>query len=175
MRHRERIIILLTAIAILFVESGVGQVSPKQVAPKVEETSPVPTSQFQTPARVDINPFSLLFKALAIVLVFSLALYLLLRLYRYLSQGKRIGGQSLPIRVVSSSVIGPKKSLCVVDVLDHVLVLGVTDAQISVLLEIPADKINESHRSALLPENQSSRPNFNLLLKNWINHRNASR
>jgi flagellar biogenesis protein FliO len=117
---------------------------------------------------VDINPASLLFKALAIVLVFSLALYLFLRLYRYLSQGKRLGGQSLPIRVLSSSTIGPKKSLCVVDVLDHVLVLGVTDAQISVLLEIPADKVHESLRPALQRENQSSRPNFNELLKNWI-------
>ena len=55
-----------------------------------------------------------------------------------------------------------------VDVLDHLLVLGVTDSQITVLLELPWEKLDEGLKRSLLEEKGStSTVSFSALLKNW--------
>lgn len=144
----------------------------RQPAPqKPEIVDQLPVSKIiesPTPTGFDTDPISLFTKAIGLVLVFSLLLYLSLRAYKYLVQGKSAGGQFPRIRVLGSSLIGPKKSLCMVDVLDHLLVLGVTDSQITVLLELPWEKLDEGLKRSLLEEKAStSTVSFSALLKNW--------
>ena len=143
---------------------------PAPQRPEIVEQPPVSRIiESPTPTGIDTDPISMFTKAIGLVLFFSLLLYLSLRAYKYLVQGKSTGGQSPRIRILGSSLIGPKKSLCMVDVLDHLLVLGVTESQITVLLELPWEKLDEGLKRSLLEEKGStSTASFNALLKNWL-------
>ena len=115
------------------------------------------------------NPITLLLKMLGFIIVFSLILYLGLKAYKTFASGNGKGGRhAAPIKILSSSIIGPKKSLCLVDALDHLLLLGVTDGQISVLLQIPANELNEEMKNSLLNQNRNADANFKKLLNSFL-------
>ena len=168
MYPRFFIFCLVCLLSALCVVSALAR-QPAPQKPSIVEQSPVSQIiESPTSTGIDIDPVSLFTKAIGLVLFFSLLLYLSLRAYKYLVRGNSTGGQSPRIRVIGSSLIGPKKSLCMVDVLDHLLVLGVTDTQITVLLELPWEKLDEGLKRSLLEEKGSpSTVSFSALLKNW--------
>lgn len=140
-----------------------------QEAKKTVQPEPSqPQSSTPSLPGISVNPVSLFFKAIAIIVIFGLFLYAFLKAYKHLTQGNSRGRSSAKINILGSSFIGPKKSLCMVDVLDHLLVLGVTESQITVLLDIPMQNLTESLRNSLHDDKNYSEPNFNRLLKNWL-------
>ncbi|MFQ5677071.1 MAG: FliO/MopB family protein [bacterium] len=118
--------------------------------------------------RIDDQPIMLVLKSLFFIIVIGLLLYLMLRAYRALTFGHGLGRHSPQIRILSTSAIGPRKSLCLVDTLDHILLLGVTDGQISVLLEIPTAELNEQVKNTLVNLNRRPEPNFKKLLSSLL-------
>jgi flagellar biosynthetic protein FliO len=75
--------------------------------------------------------------ALAIVVVAVYGgLWLLKRLMS--SRQRHNGGQSI-LEVIETTCVGPKKNISLVRVADRTVLIGITDAQISVLTEFDAD------------------------------------
>lgn len=91
----------------------------------------------------------LLFKTvLSLVLVVVLVYVGTFVFKRFVHRQRRGGGAF--VRIVGSTMLGPKKSIYLVEVEDRVLVLGVTDASISFLTELenqPADGTQDLTRS----------------------------
>lgn len=133
----------------------------------VQQPSREPPSQ-DPQYSIDNHPIMLLLKSLFFIIVIGLLLYLMLRAYRALTFGNGLGRHSPQIRILSTSAIGPRKSLCLIDALDHILLLGVTDGQISVLLEIPTTELNEQVKNSLVNLNRRPEPNFKKLLSSLL-------
>ena len=102
-----------------------------------EKSSPEPATE--TP----VNFASLLLRTVLSLIFVAALIYVcvaLLRKYTHL-QDKKAGSHL--IEVVSSTFLAPKKSIYLVQVLDRLLVLGVTEASISLLSEIPQSEAQE--------------------------------
>jgi len=136
----------------------------------VEQGEQSPSDPTQEPEfNIDRSPITLFFKMFGFIIVIGLILYFGLKAYKIFASGNGMGGRhSAPIRILSSSVIGPKKSLCLVDALDHMLLLGVTDGQISVLLQIPATELNEEMKNSLVTKKRNPDANFKKLVNNFL-------
>ncbi len=81
-----------------------------------------------------VRTFSILFIILAVILVGS---YLVKRFW---PKGSGLMGSNQWIRVIASSYIAPKKTISLVEVAGEMLVLGLTDSQITMLT-----KVNDEH------------------------------
>ncbi|MCK5423686.1 MAG: flagellar biosynthetic protein FliO [Deltaproteobacteria bacterium] len=82
-----------------------------------------------------IRTFSILFILLAVILIGS---YLAKRFW---PKGSGLMGSNQWIKVIATSYIAPKKTISLVEVAGEMLVLGLTDSQITMLT-----KINDEHR-----------------------------
>lgn len=156
---------------VFFTLIGLLLFSPKEITAVQEQityehadSSATTTSDPHT----SIDTFSLFIKTLGVVAAFSFLLYLVLRLYRNNVYGKGFGNHSSQIKVLASSGLSPKKSLCIVKVLDHFLVLGLSEEQITVLLDVPAGDMSERLKKTFLEEKDISDPSFKKILNNWI-------
>ena len=168
--HHGRLILflLLFPVCSLTGFSSVTASAPQEKS--IEQGEQSPRDPAQDPEfNIDHNPITLFLKMLGFLFVIGLILYLGLKAYKTFAYGAGMSGRhSAPIKILSSSVISPKKSLCLVDALDHLLLLGVTDGQISVLLQIPATELNEETRNSLLKKNSNPDPNFKKLLNSFL-------
>lgn len=104
-------------------------------------------------------------KSIGLILAFSAALCLGLKFIRKAGGGKGLGGRSNAIRVVGATAIGYKKTLCIVRVLDHHLVLGIAENDISLLLDLPDEKMSDAAKKTLYQEGAGSEPRFKEVLK----------
>ena len=86
------------------------------------------------------DSYAYLFVKAIITLVFVLGLmyaaFYVFRLFVKKTSGGRFGKFSSPVRVVSSSFIGQKKNITIVEVAGEMLVLGVTPTTITCLTKI---------------------------------------
>lgn len=90
--------------------------------------------------------FTEIIKLILPLLVISLMLYgLLLLVKRY--SFKRINSTWLDIKVINNQMIMPKKFLSVVKVKDKLLILGISDHNITLLKEIDVDEQMLSNNS----------------------------
>ena len=167
--YHGRLILFLLIILVCSLSdiSSVGAGTPQEKS--VEQGEQAPSRPAQEPEfNIDKNPITLFFKMFGFIIIVGLVLYLGLRVYKTFAYGSGQGRHAAPIKILSSSVIGAKKSLCLVDALDHLLLLGVTDGQISVLLQVPSDELNEEMKSVLLAKNKNVDPNFKKLLNSFL-------
>lgn len=168
--HHGRLILFLFIVLVCsltdlsLVNAGVPQEK------SIEQNEQSPPDPAQEPEfNIDINPIILFFKMFGFIIVIGMILYFGLRAYKTLASGNGMGGRhSAPIKILSSSVLGPKKSLCLVDALDHLLLLGVTDGQISVLLQIPATELNEETKNSLVTKKRNPDANFRKLVNSFL-------
>lgn len=138
------------------------------LAQQTEEQEQTASSEVPAkPQNFTLNPMTFLVKTMGYITLISLFVYLGLKIYKRLVY---TGGssQSPKIRVLGSSIIGPKKSLCIVDALGHFLLLGVTENQISLLLELPEGELNEDIKSSLLQTKTQTNPEFHKILSHWV-------
>lgn len=103
----------------------------------------------QPRANSDSSLLGVFVTMLGLMVVFSFVLYFALKVYKQTVVDKRFGSLGSEIKVLGTSAIGPKKSLCVVNAFQHILLLGMTDSQINVLLDIPFENLNDEMRKAL--------------------------
>ena len=116
--------------------------------PQSQDTLTQPAAE-PPPSNSDSNLMSMFVMMIGLIVVFSFVLYLGLKVYKQTIVDKRFGGIGPEIKVLGSSVIGPKKSLCVVNAFQHILLLGMTESQINVLLDIPFEKLSDELRASL--------------------------
>ncbi len=101
-------------------------------------------------------PYMLAKTVLMLGIVIAVMLLLLWVLKRYMNRGVgRFGrSSSSPVKVLSTSFLGPKKSISIVDVAGEVLVLGITAENINCLATLDsADALKEINR------HEADRPN----------------
>lgn len=107
-------------------------------------------------------------KAAALIVIFSVVLYFLLRSSKNFIFTKTFAGSSSGIQIKGSKIIGPHKWLYIVDVLGHILLLGVTEKQVTVLLDMPFENLSEEEKRLWNDEVKTSEPNFKKLLHHWL-------
>ncbi len=95
-----------------------------------------------------------MFFALAVVIGLLVAtMYVLRRYMNHSASGNRDGSL---IQIVSSRYLGPKCSILMVEVLGRVIVLGLSNGQMTVLTTIDDDRVLEKIHA--IRENETSRP-----------------
>ncbi len=114
----------------------------------------------------DLDVYGVLFKTVSVVAALSVLLYLVLRVYRVSAYGNVRSNRAFSAKLLGTSVIAPRKSVCVVQVLEHVLVLGLTGDQMNVLLELPVKELGEDLRKSLAVDGSTSQPGFKKVLGN---------
>lgn len=111
---------------------------------------------------------SLLAKVLGFIAFFSIFIYGSVKIAKNYLYANGMKSGSPNIQIVSSRVIGPRKSLCMVEVLDHILLLGVTEGKISVLLDMPWENLNEDLKKSWQLGKRVSEPKVTKLINNWF-------
>jgi flagellar biogenesis protein FliO len=118
--------------------------------------------------QADFDPVGTLFKTVGLLIFLSLMLYFGIRIYRNYLQSNQQDTQKHKIRVLSTTPLAPRKSVCIMEALDHVLVVGMADNQMSVLLDVPVDKLNDETRASLLQTKAAPEQRFGHLLNTWM-------
>lgn len=96
------------------------------------------------------------------LLLISILLYAVLFFVKKYSF-KRVNNQLLDVKVINNQMIMPKKFLSVVKVKNHLLILGVSEQNISLLKEIPIEE-NE----IVMPTENYSNQGFKDIFKKFI-------
>lgn len=107
----------------------------------------------------------------ALVLVVGLVYLGMYGLKRFVTRNRISGG--VPIRVVGSTLLGPKKGIYLVEVEDRRWVLGVTEATISFLGELEKKSRTEFQQTRMDEENRVSRRGFRNYLETLIKKRGS--
>ena len=147
--------------------------SASQLSETTAENDSVQSYLQQEALNNSLDSFALFLKTVGLVLCFSVALYLFLRWYRKSMYGKNFNKHSSEMRLLGAMNIGPKKSICMVNVLEHVLVLGLTENDMNLLLDIPQDQINQPLKESLLENDKEHSQNFGKILNNWMKKNTA--
>jgi flagellar biogenesis protein FliO len=114
------------------------------------------------------DPFGTLFKTVALLLFMSLLLYVALRMYRGYLQARGARADAHRVQVLSTTMVAPRKSVCIMQALDHVLVVGMADNQMNVLLDVPMSELNDDLRMSLFEDKTASGPGFSQHLQQWM-------
>lgn len=115
---------------------------------------------------VDMGPF--LMKSILILAVLTVALYFGLKVYRRFAYSQGLNRNPYSVRILSSSMLGPKKSVHMLRALNHLLLVGVTDGQISVLLDVPFSELDEETKKSLESTATTGPAVFNGILQEWM-------
>ncbi len=145
--------------------------SPQTPAKTVENDSLQSTVR-PDPLKNSLDSFTLLLKTVGLVIGFSTMLYFALRWYKKSVYGNSFNKHSSEMKLLGAMSIGPKKTICMVNVLDHVLVLGLTENDMNLLLNIPEADISERLKESLLEEGEQPR-NFGKILNQWMKKNTA--
>jgi len=119
----------------------------------------------------DNSGISLTAQFIKLFLVFGIIVLLIYGTIWFLNKFvyRRGNGQSLShVTVVSTTLLAPKKFIYLVKVFDRLLVLGVTDSQISNLTEINDPEILKTLKSASPPINKKSGNLFQSQLEGFL-------
>lgn len=122
----------------------VGVVQANQI--KSQSATPDSTrSFFSESPEISQEPIGpMIFRTLLSLLIIVGVIYFAMYLLKRLPNRRRAG--DVAIRITGSKMLGPKKSIYMVEIEDRRLVLGVTDASISMLTEL--EKLPEELRNA---------------------------
>ncbi|MDZ7262346.1 MAG: flagellar biosynthetic protein FliO [candidate division KSB1 bacterium] len=116
---------------------------------------------------------SVLIRALVSIVGIGILIYLtvfLLKKFVY-NRGANEVGTGL-MRIIGTTYLGPKKALYLVKALDRILILGVTDAQITTLCEIKDEALMESVETSLKTSRVISGKPFSEYLSSWFKKSN---
>ncbi len=140
---------------------------------KQSSTNPTenqPSSIIQT-AQTETSPnyLSLFMKALGFVAFFIVFIYGYVKLNKNFLSVRNAKHDSANIQIIGSKIIGQKKSLYIVDVLEHVLLLGITDNEISVLLDVPSENLSTELKESWQTKKNTSEPIFKKITAHLLN------
>jgi flagellar biogenesis protein FliO len=152
-------VVLLFGLFKMQVTTGYGQHQPPTTSQRSFSTAQLNSS---------VLPLNTFLKAIAIVAVFFVIIYALVRSSRNLIYTKGLNNSPTKIQIKGSNIIAPKKYLFLVEALGHILLLGITETQISVLLDIPWEALNEEQKLQWNQDNNSTDPNFKKILRSLL-------
>jgi len=128
--RRGRFFILFLVILIYSGNASVVQGIPTFSSQEVETSQVEP--ELEDLGQPNLGP--MVVKTIGLLLLLIVMAYLGMYIFKHFSYRKR--GEGLSIRVVGSTLLGPKKGIYLVEIEDRRLVLGVTEASISFLTEL---------------------------------------
>lgn len=170
MRHRlslsRKFLVILASV--LFLSVSLTILYPVQQHEIKQEQAEDDKESPDLASNQSINAFTLFMKTIGLIVLFTVVLYFGLRAYKNFIYSKGANGHAAQIKVLGTTIIGPKKNLCIVNALDHILLLGLAENQITLLMDIPTTDLNENLREALLNGKGSIDPNFKKVLKSWM-------
>lgn len=155
----------LLAAAMSFLPLAAHAGAPKPVPGY--QTAPGDSIRATIPEDEVFNPFGALMLVGAIVVVFSLVLYYGLRFFKSGVYGKGFQGRMSAVKPLGSAFLGPRKSICLVQVLDRLLVLGLGEHEITLLLEIPLADLSEEQKLQVINNPAHKSPDFKKILAAW--------
>jgi flagellar biogenesis protein FliO len=88
--------------------------------------------------------------SLAAVLGLMLAVAMLLK--RFVLPGRIASGNRVPIDILGQKTLQPKRSVVILKVLDHVLVVGMSEQGMHLLTELTGDEVHAASKSAEFSE-----------------------
>lgn len=146
------------------VAQAQGSQQEKQLEDKQQESGqPIPLPEFDS----HLNPLMSFIKVIGVLAVLLIIIYVLLRSSRKFFYSKGLKNE-VAIQIRGSNILGAKKHLFVVEALGHLVLLGVTENQISVLLQLPLENLNEEQKKLWMQANHDSDLNFKALLNTWL-------
>ena len=124
-------------ICIILLIFSTGFISLEQYFQPAQTTdNQEPGTQYVTQAK-DPNVGGLLVRTFVSLIAVLALLYLgVVGLKKYMMQRNGINKSLYSLKVIGSTFLGPKKAIYLVQAIDRILILGVTDAQVSLLSEI---------------------------------------
>lgn len=143
------VLIVISSWMVLGARSEVPTVEQKENYQIEEKTSDLQQNGFG---------IALFRTVVSLILVVGLVYLGMYGLKRFIYRSKGSGG--IPIRVVGSTLLGPKKGIYLVEVEDRRLVLGVTDANVSFLTELKKRSPTEFKQIPVSDENRISGRGF---------------
>lgn len=118
-------------------------------------------SQAQKPPTEGSNGTSwFMIKSLAVMGVMFILMFSFVKGSRNYFYGRRKGDDPLSIQIRGSKMLGPKKSLYYVEALGHILLLGATEKEISVLLDVPWEQLSSEQQNLWRNNHQAPDPGF---------------
>ncbi|UCC43417.1 MAG: flagellar biosynthetic protein FliO [Candidatus Zixiibacteriota bacterium] len=148
-KKRDRNVFVVVTIILVLAVTGlviidIDPVSADRVVPTGErqkvEAEGSGTSQSSSgfaPATPVWSMLKMISALVVVIILVYLGLYLLKRL---MSSRQRRSGRKALLEVIQSTYVGPKKTVSLIRVADRSVLVGVTDAQISILTEMDADE-----------------------------------
>lgn len=154
------VVFLLGPVTLCFTAS--------QLPEKIAESDSSESVMRKDALNNSLDSFALFLKTVGIVICFSTMLYLFLRWYRKSVYGKNFNKLSSEMKLLGAINVGQKKSICMVNVLEHVLVLGLTENNMNLLLDIPEEEISQHVKESLLEDKNEPPENFGKILNQWM-------
>lgn len=111
-------------------------------------------------------PALIIVKWLIVVVFFLFIGFLLLKQSKILLTN-RLNKNNIQIRIHGTKMLGPNKSLFIIETLGHILLLGVTNHHISILLDLKHNDLQEQYKK-LIDEKVNKDTNFQPLLSKWL-------
>lgn len=122
----------LTIAGPILAQTPAGPATPAQGGSFLDETEPA--NRNSSPS--DFDPTKTLVRVVLVMVLLSAVLTGGLVLFQRISRrGLKFGSESRPLRMVDRLVLGPKSSVCLVQTCGKIMVLGVSDGDISVLMD----------------------------------------
>lgn len=137
-----------------------------QSSPGEQEPSPImaESPSQEAPSERSNGTTWFLIKSLAVMGVLFILMFALLKGSRNWFYGQGNMDDALSIHIRGSKILGAKKSLYYVEALGHILLLGVTEKEISVLLDIPMEQLSEEQQNKWRNNNHTADPGFKKML-----------
>jgi len=164
-------VVLCVAFLVVFCSSALGAQTQTTLVAQQEEKQPVEESESAPDLRQEGFGGALFRTVISLVVVVGLVYAGMFGLRRFVYRRKSTG--ALPIRVLGSTLLGPKKGIYLVEVEDRRLVLGVTEASISFLTELKSPPPPEFQGSPLKAEKEHSGRGFRAYLDSLMKKRGS--
>jgi len=129
---------ICVAVAIVFVfVAGFLSWGPHVQSAQPQTWSTAENGENNEQQATDVNMGAMLFRTLlSLVIVFGILYLVVFGLKKMMGQKRSGRNSAIALNVIGSTFLGPKKAVYLVQVADRVLILGVTDSQVSMLSEI---------------------------------------
>ena len=162
---------IFVGFAFLMVFCGGDLVAQTQTTPVEQQEEKQPVEESAPDLRQEGFGGALFRTVISLVLVVGLVYAGMFGLRRFVYRRKSTG--ALPIRVLGSTLLGPKKGIYLVEVEDRRLVLGVTEASISFLTELKSPPPPEFQGSPLKGEKGHPGRGFRAYLDSLMKRRGS--
>ena len=155
MKLKIRKIFIFLALLILSFQNLYAQVKPESVS-----SDTLFANGQLSELNTNINFLGLFLKSVGALILIALLIFITVYFLRQIYKVKNGKGFSNNfVNIIGSTFLSPKKSIYLVEICERVLVLGVTDTDISILTEFDKDELNLNNLKAQKEMSNNSKIN----------------